>query len=150
MPREAVPPVIRLLVCWPAPHCSWLSRRHRRRRRGWRYGVHQRVNLLHAALDRVIMEVGPAHARRSAAAGDTGTELGTDNRTAHNRAKVLVIGNPIRLPCPRSCRSWKALPCRTPRCSERRSAALWHRQERRRSGTCPPRTCWRGSEQRWN
>ena len=60
-------------------------------------GVHQRVNLLHTTLYRVIMEVGPAHARRSAAAGDTGAELGTDNRTAHNRAKVLVIGYPIRL-----------------------------------------------------
>ena len=60
-------------------------------------GVHQRVNLLHAALYRVIMEVGPAHARRGAAAGDTGAELGTDDRTAHDRTKVLVIGYPVRL-----------------------------------------------------
>ena len=57
--------------------------------------VHQRVNLLHPALDRVIMEVGPAHARGSAAAGDTGAQLAADDAAADNRTKMLVVGNPV-------------------------------------------------------
>ena len=59
--------------------------------------VHQRVYLLHASLGGVIMEIRPAHARRSAAAGNAGAQLRSHHRTAHNRTKVLVIRHPVGL-----------------------------------------------------
>ena len=58
--------------------------------------VHQGVYLLHASLGRVIVEIRPAHARRGTAAGNAGAQLRSHYRAAHNRTKVLVIGNPVR------------------------------------------------------
>ena len=57
--------------------------------------VHKGINLLHTALDTVIVEVRPAHACGSAATGYASTEFGTDNAAAHNGAQMLVVGNPV-------------------------------------------------------
>ena len=57
--------------------------------------VHKGINLLHTALDTVIVEISPGHARRSAPAGNAGAKFGTDNTAAHNGTQVLVIRHPF-------------------------------------------------------
>ena len=59
--------------------------------------VYKRQDLLHASLDTVIVEVRPRKARSRAPARDAGAELRTHYAAAHNRTKVLVIGNPVGL-----------------------------------------------------
>ena len=60
-------------------------------------GVHQRVYLLHATLNTVIMKVRPSHARSRAAAGYRCTQLGTDDRRADYGTEMLVVRHPLRL-----------------------------------------------------
>ena len=57
--------------------------------------VHQRVDLLHAALLAVIVEVRPGQARGRTAAGDAGAQLRAHDAAAHHRTQVLVVGHPV-------------------------------------------------------
>jgi len=59
--------------------------------------VHQRVYLLHTPLYRVVMEVRPCHARRRATTSYRRPQLRADDRRAHHRAQMLVVGHPLRL-----------------------------------------------------
>ena len=60
-------------------------------------GVHQRIDLLHATLLAVVVEVAPRHTCHRTVPGDTSSKFTTNDTATHYGTQVFIVGHPIRL-----------------------------------------------------